>query len=340
MENNLLVNAKNHAQDKFLGKPGIVGMGIGYKITKDESTDELGVTVLVEQKVPVSALKYDDVLPVYLGTIPVDVIQVGHLRIRPPDLAVKSRTDKWRPAPGGVSIGHYQITAGTLGTVVKEKATNLDMILSNNHVLANSNNGKIKDNIFQPGPYDGGSPKDLIGQLHRFVEIDFGQMDNGDCSYAELYVRVGNLLAKLFKSKHIVKTLKINPQAINYVDAAIALPLDPSVLDDKIIDIGIVNDSKEASLGMPVRKSGRTTQTTTGFVNLIKVVATVDYGEGNSATFQNQTLTGPMSQGGDSGSLLVSADDNKAVGLLFAGSSQVTIYNPISEVLNGLQIRI
>ena len=136
------------------------------------------------------------------------------------------------------------------------------MILSNNHVLANSNKGNLKDNIFQPGPYDGGSPKDLIGQLHRFVEIDFGQMDNGDCAYAELYTNIGNLLAGLFKSKHVVKTLQINPQAINYVDAAIALPLDPSVIDNKIIDIGIVSGSKEASLGMPVTKSGRTTETT------------------------------------------------------------------------------
>jgi len=27
--------------------------------------------------------------------------------------ARQARTDKWRPAPGGVSIGHYAITAGT-----------------------------------------------------------------------------------------------------------------------------------------------------------------------------------------------------------------------------------
>jgi len=48
-----------------------------------------------------------------------------------------------------------------------------------------------------------------------------------------------------------------------------------------------------------------------------------------------------MSQGGDSGSVLVTRfGETKAVGLLFAGSDQATIYNPIQRVLNGLEIKI
>ncbi len=47
-----------------------------------------------------------------------------------------------------------------------------------------------------------------------------------------------------------------------------------------------------------------------------------------------------MSQGGDSGSLLVGGDPAKAVGLLFAGSNQATIHNPIDEVLSCLEIEI
>ena len=49
-------------------------------------------------------------------------------------------------------------------------------------------------------------------------------------------------------------------------------------------------------------------------------------------------VTGPMSQGGDSGSVLIAGDTNKAVGLLFAGSNESTIHNPIQTVLDCLEI--
>lgn len=50
-----------------------------------------------------------------------------------------------RKAPGGVSVGHYKITAGTLGCLATRGRRLL--ILSNNHVLANSNNARTGDPI-------------------------------------------------------------------------------------------------------------------------------------------------------------------------------------------------
>jgi hypothetical protein len=47
-----------------------------------------------------------------------------------------------------------------------------------------------------------------------------------------------------------------------------------------------------------------------------------------------------MSQPGDSGSLLVAANSLQAVGLLFAGSDQTTIYNPIQAVLESLEVTL
>jgi hypothetical protein len=47
-----------------------------------------------------------------------------------------------------------------------------------------------------------------------------------------------------------------------------------------------------------------------------------------------------MSQGGDSGSLVVAGDSQNAVGLLFAGSAQSTIFNPIQAVLDCLELEI
>src|SRR3546814_10205184 len=71
-------------------------------------------------------------------------------------------------------MGHAAITAGTLGGLVRDRETGAVVILSNNHVLANSNQGTAGDAILQPGPADGGTdPGDRIATLARFVAIDF-----------------------------------------------------------------------------------------------------------------------------------------------------------------------
>jgi hypothetical protein len=92
---------------------------------------------------------------------------------------------------------------------------------------------------------------------------------------------------------------------------------------------------------MPVMKSGRTTGFTTGTITATDVSVSIQYQKGCNAgkkftiTFTNQIATTNMSAGGDSGSLLVSDDGSpNPVGLLYAGSSSVTIHNPIQDVVN------
>ncbi|MEK6575434.1 MAG: hypothetical protein AABZ58_14085, partial [Chloroflexota bacterium] len=103
------------------------------------------------------------------------------------------------------------------------------------------------------------------------------------------------------------------------------------------LEIGVVNGTAPASLLMPVRKSGRSTGLTTGEITVLDAAVNVGYGGGRTARFEGQIITGPMSRPGDSGSLLVAGDSLRAVGLLFAGSDQVTIYNPIQAVLDCLE---
>jgi hypothetical protein len=53
---------------------------------------------------------------------------------------------KARPAPCGVSVGHFQITAGTIGALARGRSgdrRNRLFVLSNNHVLANTNAGPL-----------------------------------------------------------------------------------------------------------------------------------------------------------------------------------------------------
>jgi hypothetical protein len=134
--------------------------------------------------------------------------------------------------------------------------------------------------------------------------------------------------------------MKSDPQAVNLVDGAVAKPNEDSDILDEIIDIGKVEGSEDGYLGMSVRKSGRTTSFTIGQVNLINATVEINYGGSRKARFENQMVAGPMSQGGDSGSLIVTGDSLRAVGLLFAGSTQSTIFNPIQEVLDCLEIDI
>jgi hypothetical protein len=325
---------KERHKDEILVKPNVVGVGIGYKTIGNRRTDELSIIALVRQKVPPESLPPGALIPQEVNGARVDVLQVGQLR------AFQAPTDRWRPAPGGVSIGHYQITAGTLGCVVRDRRTGSRLILSNNHVLANSNSASPGDAILQPGAYDGGNPNnDTIAHLERFVPIQFS-LEPGSCSIAKSFADIANLLARLIGSSHRLDVLKIHQQAINQVDAAVARPVEDGVVSDEILEIGTLTGTAPATLGMAVRKSGRTTGFTRGEISVIAATVNVTYGAGRVATFDNQLVAGPMSQGGDSGSLVAAGDSPRAVGLLFAGSDQSTIFSPIQLVLDALEVNI
>jgi hypothetical protein len=324
--------AKELHKETILAKPNVVGVGTGYKVAKGEKTDQLSVVALVRQKIPKEGLTTEALLPESVAGVSVDVIEVGDLR------ALQARTDRWRPVPGGVSLGHYQITAGTFGTVVRDRTSGDRLILSNNHVLANSNNASPGDAIIQPGAADGGQVStDVIAHLERFVPIDFGT-EPPVCNVATAVVALANLLARLLGSRHRLEALQADPTATNLVDAAVARPVNDSEILDEILDIGEVQGTAPAVLGMPVRKSGRTTAFTTGEIVVLDATVSVSYGVGRTARFEDQIVTSPMSQGGDSGSLLVDGNSLQAVGLLFAGSDQSTIHSPIQAVLDGLDI--
>jgi hypothetical protein len=326
--------AKELHKGAILAKPNVVGVGTGYKVRGKRTTDELCIVAMVRQKIPKAGLAPEALVPPGIEGVLTDVMQVGDLR------ALQTPTDRWRPAPGGVSIGHYQVTAGTFGTVVRDRATLDRLILSNNHVLANSNDASIGDPILQPGAADGGTvANDTIAHLERFCPIEFG-VSPPVCPTAIGAANTANAVARLVGSKHRFEVFQTDPGAANVVDAAVARPLDDGDILDEILQIGVVDGTVAAGLAMSVRKSGRTTGFTTGNILLLNATVDITYGPGRTARFENQIVTSAMSQGGDSGSLLVAADALKAVGLLFAGSDQVTIHNPIQLVLDCLEVEI
>jgi hypothetical protein len=326
-----ILRAKNLHRNPLLSKPNVVGVGVAYKVVQGTRTEELSIVCMVSRKT--SDLPKGGEIPREVDSIKTDVIQVGVLR-------ALGYTGRQRPAPGGISIGHFAITAGTLGVVVRDRDSGQRLILSNNHVLANSNDAEIGDAILQPGPADGGQmSSDTIAVLERFVPIEY-TTDTGTCGTAKFYADVGNAFAALLGSKHRLTAFYHDQAASNKVDAALARPLNDADVLDRIEEIGEVSGTAPPALGMPVRKTGRTTGFTTDEINAIDATVNVSYGLGKTAQFDGQLVAGAMSEGGDSGSLVVAGDSQQAVGLLFAGSTSTTIFSPIQDVLDELRITI
>jgi len=304
----------NHAR-ALLRKPGVVAVGVGYKRRVGRKTGDVAVVVSVVEKLPPHALATKDIVPYAVDDVPTDVIQTGPIR------ANNDRTGKWLPAPGGVSVGHKDITAGTLGCLVQSGGETF--ILSNNHVLANSNAGQIGDAVLQPGPHDGGTMDDQIATLHDYVPVHF-DIELPGCSPVQRLVRLLGL--------------RIFQNGPNLVDAAIAKPLAGDLVERRILDVGEPAGMAEAELGLIVQKSGRTTGLTQGIVNQVAMTVQVLYGTA-IATFEDQVAGDLGNDGGDSGSVVLDMD-GRVVGLLFAGGEGVTIFNRFANVADLLGVSV
>ncbi len=281
--------------------PNVVGVGLGKKRTRGAPTEEVAVKLYVKEKLHPLLVKDGEVLPDEIEGVPTDVEQSGEFSIWRPIPPIYHR--KVRPAMGGLSIGHYAITAGTLGCLVKRGQDTC--ILSNNHVLANENRGVEGDPILQPGRFDGGrEDKDTIARLDSFV--------------------------------------KVEAEETNTVDAALALPFDPRDVTTDILNIGRIRGTRAADLEEKVMKSGRTTRVTNGVVMDVSATLRVGYATG-SYLFTDQMIIqgdkGSFSAGGDSGALIVDYQGN-AVGLLFAGSPFFTVANKIGNVESALNVKV
>jgi hypothetical protein len=296
----------------------VVGVGIGEKIDGDMPTGIMAVKFFVRRKYAENELSKSELLPKTIDGLPVDVEQTGFFRA----FAVpnKKKTTgagvipnpkmRYRPAQPGSSIGFQfpppsnMVMAGTFGAVVKDAAGTY--ILSNNHVLADE--GKLPPGapIFQPGLLDGGNANvDKVATLTRFIPL--------------------------------------NPGVNNKVDGAIAKGINATILSKNILHIGAPAGAAPAMIDMRVHKFGRTTSYTVGRIISVATDVTVGYEAGN-ITFADQIIIvggqGSFSAAGDSGSLILERQTNKAVGLLFAGSASHTIANHIADVLQALNVTL
>jgi len=306
------IQVQERIAEHLLATPGVVGIGVAVT-NGDQPRIRVYTTASDTAGVPASA-----------EGIPVERVVTGLITAQ----ACQDTGDPTercdRPVPIGVSVGHPQVTAGTIGARVKN-GSGAVFALSNNHVLANSNSASIGDAALQPGTYDGGTdPADRIGTLAAFKTISFnasgctGGANDPDC---------------------------------NTIDAAIASTTTAN-LGVSTLSGGYGTPSATTvspSVGQSVRKCGRTTGCTTGSVAEVNVSVSVCYDPigpfcavGGTARFVNQIgiSDGNFSAGGDSGSLIVTSGGLNPVGLLFAGGSTRTFANEIGRVLSNFGVSI
>lgn len=329
------LDALEKVKQRLLRLDNVVGVGVGYKEVGLSRTRQPSMVVFVEKKVPKNELRSGHLVPPKLHELDTDVIEIGRVRLL-------NRKEKSRPVYPGMSIGHYKISAGTFGAVVRDRSTGERLILSNNHILANSSDGSdnraaFGDPILQPGTYDGGTEKDRIATLIRFSPLLRTQQES-DCPVAAGLARAGSRLLSLFRPNYRVVLVRQNRGA-NVIDAALARPDSPDLINEEIVEIGRVEGVGNPSVGDKVLKSGRSSGLTSGNVTATGVTLQVELSGKEKGWFSDQVVSDMVSRPGDSGSLVVN-QKKQAVGLLFAGSEKFTVFNRIQNVLNRMNVEI
>jgi hypothetical protein len=235
--------------------------------------------------------------------------------------------------PGGQSY-IADCCGGTLGALVQDAAGN-QYILSNNHVLAESDQARTGDTIIQPGLMDGAcrplsdpdSTVHPIGALKVYVPIASHQT-NVDAALAS-----------------------VNPGTVNTKGDILELgPLQNGTLTAAPPVAGKGEQLQPGDLDFPVVKSGRTTGLTCSRIGAIDLAVKVNYYKDcaesqpySTKIFHHQIAVegAHFTDSGDSGALVLDARNARAIGLYFAGGTNgdgesLSLVNPIRGVLQEL----
>ena len=289
---------------------------------------------------------------VLLNTANVDSNPTGHQQQLNTPILLGSSGGNNNDYDSTVKNGANMITdccGGTLGSLVKDSSNN-QYILSNNHVLARSDQATpgAEEMVVHPGliednctPYgQAGAQLTPVATLTGWVPIKSGST-NVDAAIAKV------------ESDTVNSSGRILELGARQSDGMLA-PAAPGIDCSRP---GYGNASctpgkgEGAALNMPVAKSGRTTGLTCGSVSAVSLNIQVSYFTDCAETkpYYTKLYTGQIgiegnqfSDAGDSGSLVVDTANAEPVGLLFAGGESAAgvgqaVANPVGDVLDELR---
>ena len=304
-----LIAVKERVEAELLARPGVTAVDVGYKEVGGRRTDEIAIRVHVEAKR--DDVPEDQRVPAEIEGAVTDVLERKYeLQVVARELDVSAQVDTTRypTLQGGISMGPSRVVGGFVfaGTL---GAIVIDNVTNQHAALTNFHVACV-DNTF--------SHSDRMVQPSR---VDTGSPPTDE---------FGTLLRESLSAA---------------VDGALVSVDASRTTSCQIVDIGSVKGTKAATLGMAVRKRGRTTGLTHGTVDGVAGSVSVDYGDGigvktltNQISIATDTTQNPLfSDHGDSGSVIVDAS-GFVVGLLFAGAGTGTVANPIAAVLSELNI--
>ena len=324
LSRNSIRPVKERVENDLLALPNVQGVDINEKLVGGRPTGQLSIVVYVAEKKPASELGGEEAVPAEIDGIPTDVqeekivLQTAFMPVS--DVAPQIDTTKYTPLRGGISMGPCR-------SVFLEPP---DVPSAGNYVFTGTFGAVVKDRAsgtrmaltnFHVACVDNTwSAGDTMAQPSR--------VDGGSCPSD----RFGTLTRAVLSEN---------------VDGAVVTIDAAKASDCSIEAIGGVKGTAAASVGMVVRKRGRTTELTHGSVDSTDVTVSIDYGDGlGTQTLKHQIRVVPdtsqnprFSDKGDSGSVVVNGD-NKVLGLLFAGtlSGSATFLNPIGKALDELDV--
>lgn len=299
---------------------GIVGFGDGIVLVRSPVARRVVASILREGFERVEVVGEDITIPI-----------ARHWELRS---AQGNRTSRWRPVPASVSIGHIDITAGTLGWFATYNRR--PVMVSNAHVFhpnPSSNAPPQRLEIVQPGSYDGGTLADTVGYYHSHVPIRCVSLSN--CPVSGLIGKLLNALSELLgrRTRFVALDMQTNDADIalasistgytaelvdndGYLtppkgrlagflfagggDFYVAVPV--STVEGYYPGISWKVETASVSVGDKVVKCGRTTGCTEGTVESTNFTVRVTGYPCGDAIFTNTILVRGQSAGGDSGS--------------------------------------
>ena len=289
----------------------VIGLAVGRKLTAGRSGG-LCLVVFVKRKLAPERLATRYLVPFALDASPIgirDAVPIDVRKVGPARAEALISAD--RPAQPGYSVGNRVGGSGTIGCVVRDRATSDQLGLTCAHVLAPVPTSAPGDPVLVPSLAEARAHQVLararLGVVDRILPPGFGD-----------------------------SSVPTN------LDVATFRPNDPTTLDASVAIVGKRPSGILAnpSIGAAVRKVGASSELTTGEVRFVHMTFWLAYptpgGDEVTAGFRDVIGVSHFSDPGDSGSLVMN-DERKAVGIVLGSTPEFTICLPIQRALDALQ---
>jgi hypothetical protein len=316
------IAVQGRLEASLLAMPGVIGDGVGL----DPTNANAAVILVFTSRAGVEGI------PASFEGITLQTTMVG-------TVTAHAFTGTYRsPLPCGVTVGDNTIcAAGSIGAIVTSTRTSSGSstyggslavyynqyswplktpkyLLSCNHVLANENSATGPDQQDQPGRVDVScGTSGAVGKLHAWNFINHAK---NTTNYYDAALAECNPGLSGGWSPAMMSNASKSPYLLSYIPT---------------------NSPVAPSLGMVIKKTGRTSGYNTATIAGINVTITIAY-TNFTAVFIDQiyVASGSYIQAGDSGSMSVVnsgvSNNNDPVGLNFAGSSTSGFMNRMDHI--------